>query len=118
MGEAARRKRQGFDGRRMGEAVLAALNQDAGGNVWGLVKGTATPAEFIVLGAESPEVRTAFITNAEAADTPHRVVGQVLMRRGEGIRPSATCRESSEVRHEASNNIHPPTTSRAFAGSL
>jgi hypothetical protein len=83
MGEAARRKRLGFDGRRMGEAVLAALNQDAGGNVWGLVRGAATPTEFMVLGAEGPEVRAGSITNAEAAETPHRVVGQVLVRRGE-----------------------------------
>jgi hypothetical protein len=37
----------------------------------------------MVLGADSPEVRAAFITNAEAAETPHRVVGQVLVRRGE-----------------------------------
>ncbi|HYR09568.1 MAG TPA: hypothetical protein VEQ60_17470 [Longimicrobium sp.] len=83
MGEAARRRRLGFDGRRMGDAVLAALNQDAGGDVWGLVKGAAPPTEFMVLGAEDPEVRAAFITNAEAAETPHRVVGQVLIRRGE-----------------------------------
>lgn len=83
MGEAARRKRLGFDGRKLGEGVRAALNQDAGGDVWGLVKGTATPTEFMVLGADSPEVRTAFITNAEAAETRHRVVGQVLIRRGE-----------------------------------
>ena len=83
MGEAARRKRQGFDGRRMGEAVLAALNQEAGGVVWALAKGGQTPTDFIVLDAESPEVRTGHITNAEAAGTPHRVVGIVLVRRGE-----------------------------------
>jgi hypothetical protein len=83
MGEAARRKRLGFDGRRMGETVRAALNQEAGGDVWAWAKQTVTPNEFIVLGADTPEVRTGVITNAEAASTPHRVVGQVLIRRGE-----------------------------------
>lgn len=83
MGEAARRRRQGFDGRRMGEAVLAALNENAGGVVWTLAKGSAPPTEFVVLGAESPDVRTGHITNGQAAETPHRVVGLVLVRRGE-----------------------------------
>jgi hypothetical protein len=83
MGEAARRRQLGFDGRRMGETVRAALNQDAGGDVWGLCKGAPTPTAFIVLGAESPDVVAGVITNAEAAKTPHRVVGQVLIRRGE-----------------------------------
>jgi hypothetical protein len=82
MGEAARRRRLGFDGPGMGEAARAALNQEAGGKVWGLAKGSA-PDEFLVLDAEGPEVRTAVITNAQAAQTPHRVVGLVLIRRGE-----------------------------------
>jgi hypothetical protein len=83
MGEAARRKRQGFDGRAMGEAALSALNEDAGGVVWALARGGSTPTHFIVLDAESADVRTGHITNGEAASTPHRVVGLVLIRRGE-----------------------------------
>lgn len=83
MGEAARRRQQGFDGRRMGEAVLAALNGDAGGVVWALAKGGSMPNDFIVLDAESTDVRTEHITNRQAASTPHRVVGLVLVRRGE-----------------------------------
>jgi hypothetical protein len=83
MGEAARRKRLGLDGRKMGDAVRAALNQDVGGDVWAWAKQKAIPNEFIVLSAESPDVRTGAITNREAAATRHRVVGQVLIRRGE-----------------------------------
>lgn len=84
MGEAARRKRQGFDGRQLGEAVLAALNEDAGGEVWGLTKMSAAAAPmFYVVDAESSDVRPEMITNEQAAETPHRVVGLVLVRRGE-----------------------------------
>lgn len=83
MGEAARRKRLGFDGRRMGETVRAALNQEAGGDVWAWARQTVTPNEFTVLDADTRDVRAGVITNAEAARTPHRVVGQVLIRRGE-----------------------------------
>ena len=84
MGEAARRKRQGFDGRQLGEAVLAALNENAGGEVWGLTKGPAAAAPmFYVLDPEGAGVRAGMITNAQAAETPHRVVALVLVRRGE-----------------------------------
>lgn len=83
MGEAARRKRLGFDGPGMGDAALDALNADAGGKVWSVARGAPASTEFLVLDAEGPETRVAMITNAEAARTPHRVVGLVLIRRGE-----------------------------------
>lgn len=83
MGEAARRKQQGFDGRKLGEEVLAALNADAGGKVWELVKGSEYPEHFLVLGAEEPTVTAGLITNREAEETPHRLVAQTLFRRGE-----------------------------------
>jgi hypothetical protein len=83
MGEAARRKRMGMDARRVGEAVLAALNADAGGEVWGTTRRTSIPPMFLVLDPETDEVRPGSITNGQAAETPHRVVGIVLARRGE-----------------------------------
>lgn len=83
MGEAARRKRLGFNSREMGDAVLAALNENAGGPVWGLTRGAATPEMFYVADAEAPEVRPGVVTNRMASETPHRVVGIVLIRRGE-----------------------------------
>lgn len=83
MGEAARRKAAGFDGPRLGEAVLAALNADAGGPCWELVKGTQLATSFLILDPETTKVRAGEITNAEAQETPHRVVEQAIIRRGE-----------------------------------
>jgi hypothetical protein len=83
MGEAARRKRAGMDARKVGNAVLAALNADAGGEVWGPTRRTSIPPMFLVLDPETGEVTPGSITNAHAAETPHRVVGIVLVRRGE-----------------------------------
>ncbi|HEX6038049.1 hypothetical protein [Longimicrobium sp.] len=83
MGEAARRKQQGFDGRKLGEDVVAALNADAGGPAWELVRGGQQPDHFLVLGAEDESVRAVVITNREAQETPHRIVVQRLYRRGE-----------------------------------
>lgn len=82
MGEAARRKQQGFDGRKLGEDVLAALNADAGGPVWEVARGGQSD-HFLVLGAEDDSTRAAVITNREAQETPHRIVVQRLYRRGE-----------------------------------
>lgn len=83
MGEAARRRAAGFDGRKLGEAVLAALNEHAGGPAWELVKGTQRATSFLILAHDGPGVRAGKITNAEAEATPHRVVEQALVRRGE-----------------------------------
>lgn len=83
MGEAARRKQQGFDGRKLGEDVIAALNADAGGPVWELARGGQQSEQFLVLGAEDDSVRAAMITNREGEETPHRIVVQRLYRRGE-----------------------------------
>lgn len=83
MGEAARRKRLGFNGQKLGETVLAALNQDAGGEVWGIAKASAIAPLFLVLDAEGTDTRPELVTNAVARSTPHRVVGIVLERRGE-----------------------------------
>ena len=83
MGEAARRKAAGFDGRKLGADVLAALNEHAGGPAWELVKGTEPATSFLILERDGPGVRAGEITNAEAGETPHRVVEQALMRRGE-----------------------------------
>lgn len=83
MGEAARRKQQGFDGRKLGEDVVAALNADAGGPVWELAKGGQQSEHFLVLGLEDEPVRAAMVTNRQADETPHRIVVQRLYRRGE-----------------------------------
>jgi hypothetical protein len=83
MGEAARRRAAGFDGRKLGEEVLAALNERAGGRAWELVKGTELATSFLILDAETTEVRAGEITNGEAEETPHRVVEQAIIRRGE-----------------------------------
>lgn len=83
MGEASRRKAAGFDGRKLGETVLAALNEHAGGPCWELVKGGEHATSFLMLDAETMEVRPGEITNAEAEETPHRVVEQAIIRRGE-----------------------------------
>jgi hypothetical protein len=83
MGEAARRKQQGFDGRRLGETVLEALNEDAGGNVWESFKDTEAPEHFLILNQEDHTARTGMVTNGEASATPHRLVTQTLVRRGE-----------------------------------
>lgn len=82
MGEASRRKQQGFDGRKLGEDVVAALNADAGGAAWQLVK-VGQPELYLVLAADEPSVQATFVTNAMAESTPHRVVTQTLYRRGE-----------------------------------
>lgn len=83
MGEAARRRAAGFDGPRLGETVLAALNEHAGGPCWELTKGTELATSFLILDPETTEVRAGEITNAEAEETPHRVVEQSIIRRGE-----------------------------------
>jgi hypothetical protein len=83
MGEAARRKQQGFDGRKLGDDVIAALNADAGGPVWEVARGGQQSDHFLVLGAEDESVRAAVVTNREAQETPHRIVVQRLYRRGE-----------------------------------
>lgn len=83
MGEAARRKQLGMDARKLGETVLAALNQDAGGEVWGLARASGIAPMFLVLDAEGAEARPGLVSNAQASETPHRVVGVVMMRRGE-----------------------------------
>ena len=91
MGEAARRRAAGFDGReldRTARAALAALNADAGGPVWELVRGNEPATSFLILDAETHEVRAGEITNRDASETPHRVVEQAIMRRGE---PWMTC---------------------------
>jgi hypothetical protein len=82
MGEAARRRQMGYDGRRFGEAVVAALNADAGGDVWESGR-EATPEHFLVLGLDDAPPRAGLIQNKVAAETPHRVVSQLLFRRGE-----------------------------------
>jgi hypothetical protein len=83
MGEAARRRRQGFDGRKLGDDVVAALNANAGGEAWAVVREGAQPEQYLVLGADEPGARAAFVTNRQAEETPHRVVMQTLYRRGE-----------------------------------
>jgi hypothetical protein len=83
MGEAARRKRAGMDARKVGDAVLAALNAEAGGEVWGTTRRTSIPPMFLMLDPETGDASPGSITNAQAAATPHRVVGIVLVRRGE-----------------------------------
>lgn len=84
MGDAARRKQQGFDGRKLGEEVIAALNADAGGPAWELAKGGVQPEHFLVMGTgEEPALKSALVTNREAGETPHRIVVQTLWRRGE-----------------------------------
>lgn len=86
MGEAARRRAAGFDGRefdRIARAALAALNAEAGGPVWELVRGDEPATSFLILDPETHEVRAGEITNREAEETPHRVVEQSIMRRGE-----------------------------------
>lgn len=83
MGEAARRRAQGFQGRALGQSALAALNDAAGGNAWSLARGGEQATDFLVLDAEGSEVRAGFITNREASETPHRIVAQTLVRRGE-----------------------------------
>jgi hypothetical protein len=83
MGEAARRKRLGFDGQKLGETVLAALNQDAGGEVWALVRVRDPAPLFYMLDADSTDARAGMITTGEAIQMPHRVVAIVLERRGE-----------------------------------
>jgi hypothetical protein len=82
MGEGSRRKKSGFDGRRLGEDVVAVLNADAGGPAWELVK-LGQPEHYLVLTAEDSTVQAAFVTNRMAEETPHRVVMQTLYRRGE-----------------------------------
>lgn len=82
MGEAARRRKSGFDGRKLGEDVVALLNADAGGPAWELAK-VGQPEHYLVLGAEGTAVHAAPVTNRMAEESPHRVVMQTLYRRGE-----------------------------------
>lgn len=99
MGEGARRKRQGFDGRKLGEDAVSALNADAGGPAWELVK-AGQPERYLVLDADGPGVRAAFVTNRMAEETPHRVVMQTLYRRGEPWVMSLIFDPSEEYRAE------------------
>lgn len=100
MGEAARRRKQGFDGQRLGEAVLAALNEDAGGDVWENVKGMETPTEFLILNTEDFTAQAGIITNQVAGDTPHRLVAQALMRRGDAWVTALVFDPAEEYRQE------------------
>jgi hypothetical protein len=100
MGEAARRRKQGFDGQKLGETVLAALNADAGGDVWESVKDTETPTAFLVLNTEDFTVRAGIITNGAAGETPHRLVVQALMRRGDAWYTALIFDPSEEYRPE------------------
>jgi hypothetical protein len=83
MGEASRRRAQGFDGPELGRRVLATLNEYAGGNVWESLGGGDVATEFLILGSDATEVHAGLIKNKEASETPHRVVAQTLYRRGE-----------------------------------
>lgn len=82
MGEGARRRKSGMDGRKLGEDVVAVLNADAGGPAWELVK-VGQPEHYLVLAADAPTVQAGAVTNRMAEASPHRVVMQTLYRRGE-----------------------------------
>jgi hypothetical protein len=100
MGEAARRKKLGFDGRKLGETVLAALNEDMGGIVWGIAKTSGIAPLFLVLDAETTDTHPGMITHEIARTTPHRVVGVVLERRGEAWLEVIVFDPSEEYRGE------------------
>lgn len=104
MGEAARRKQMGYDGRKLAETVVAALNADAGGDVWESGR-EATPENFLVLGLDDSPPRAGIVKNSMATETPHRVVSQVIFRSGEPWLLAMIFDPSEEYRTEVYDRI-------------